>query len=145
MKKLILAILLLISSVAYSQKYYAYAGPSVAFNTPLSDTKNLIGGCVEVGKYLNSGISIGVRTGLYSIHKEDVYSHFVVGLPVPSSNFSITLCAGYFYYHNDITLEYDFNYSIKLPKNKSIVVTYGVQSALGATSRGFSVGINRDF
>ena len=63
MKSFILAILLLISSVVYSQKYYIYAGPSIAFNTQLSDTKNLIGGCIEVGKYLNNNISIVIPAG----------------------------------------------------------------------------------
>jgi len=145
MKKLILAIFLLISSVAYSQKYYTYIGPSIAFDTQLSDTKNLIGGCVEVGKYLNKDVSIGLRTGIYSLNVDNIYTDFVVGLPIPNSNFSITLCAGYFYNYNDITLEYDFNYSIKLPKNKSIVITYGAQSAFGLTTNSFSFGINKDF
>jgi hypothetical protein len=145
MKKIILAILLLISSVAYSQKYYTYIGPSVAFDVPLSDTKHLISGCFEVGKYLNNGISVGLRTGLYSLDPKDVYTHFVVGLPILTSNFSITLCAGYFYNYNDITLEYDLNYNIKLSETNSIIITYGAQSAFGTTSHSFSCGLNKDF
>ena len=145
MKKIILAILLLISSMAYSQKYYIYGGPSIAFDTHLSDTKNLISGCIEVGKYINNDLSFGLRTGLYSMDSKDVYTDFVIGLPISNTNFSVTLCAGYFYNYNDITLEYDFNYSIKLSKINSLMITYGAQSAFGTTTRSFSFGLNKDF
>jgi len=145
MKKLLLVILLLISSLAYSQKHYTCIGSSIAFNTPLSDIKNLIGVSIEIGNYLNSNVSIGFRTGLYSLHKNDVYSHFVIGIPIPNSNFSISTCTGYFYNYNDITLEYDINYSIKLHKNKAIVIAYSAQSAFGYTAYSLSCTINKDF
>lgn len=145
MKKLMLFCLLLVSTVTYSQKYYGCIGPSLTTNTHLSDTKNLLSGCIEVGKYLNNGMSVGIRTGLYTTSLQDVYTDLTVSAPIGNSNFSATVCGGYFYNYQDITLEYDINYGIKLPKNYSIAITYGTQSALGSTSQSFSFGLNKDF
>jgi hypothetical protein len=145
MKSIVVSILLLLSSVAYSQKYYAYVGPSIAFDTHLSDTKSLVSGCVEVGKYLSNGMSVGLRTGLYDLDPKDIYTHIVASAPIGNSNFSVTACVGYFYNYNDITLEYDINYSIEMSKSVSVVLAYSAQSAFGSTSHGLSCGINKDF
>ena len=146
MKKLIILLVILISvNKVYSQKYYTYLGPSLSFETQLRDYKNLIGACFEAGKYLKKDVSIGFRTGLYSMDIKDIYSDFVFGAPVGNSNFSMTACVGYFPYYKDITMEYDINYNIPLEKNNSIVITYGVQSAFSTINHSFSVGLNKDF
>jgi hypothetical protein len=50
MKKLILILLLTISNAAFGQDYYVMVSPNIAFDTKISDPKNLFGGTVEVGK-----------------------------------------------------------------------------------------------
>jgi hypothetical protein len=59
--------------------------------------------------------------------------------------FSISTAVGYFYWHNDITMEYDFNYTLPLKKEYSFVLSYGAQSAFGQTFGSYSIGINKDF
>ena len=45
----IILVILFFISLESSAQYYIMAAPNVAFNTPLNDTKNLLGGTVEVG------------------------------------------------------------------------------------------------
>jgi hypothetical protein len=83
MKKFIIMLVLLLSIfVAYSQKYYVSAGPSVAFATSVKDPKDLLGISVEFGKYFKK-VSLGLSTGFNSLYKEDIYQSLVLSIPIP--------------------------------------------------------------
>ena len=69
MRKILLILMLLISSVAYSQKNYICAGTGVFFNSPISDWRNTMGANIEYGRYLKSGIAVGVSFGYWSFLK----------------------------------------------------------------------------
>lgn len=140
--KFILAICLLFTLNAKGQ-YYIMAAPNVAFNTPLSDTKNLLGGTVEVGKYFGE-TAVGINSGWWTFDKKDFYQELMVTFPI-YMNFSVSAAIGYMYHHKDITMEYDINYAIPLNKTYSFIISYSAQSALGSTVSAYSIGINKDF
>jgi hypothetical protein len=151
MKKLITVILLLISSVAYSQKNYICAGTGIFFNSPISDWKNTMGANIEYGKYLKSGIAIGINFGYWSFIKGTEFNGLKITFPIHSNDyycFSFSGGINYFYSFKDILLEYDFNSNIYVSKDKSVslVLNYCRQSGLGYDkAESFNFGINKDF
>ena len=141
MIKYILIIILSLSIKSEAQ-YYIMAAPNVAFNTPLSDTKNLIGATLEVGKYFGK-TSIGINSGWWTLDAKDFYQEVMVTFPV-IDKFSVSAAIGYFYHYKDITMEYDFNYTLPIKKDYSFVLSYGLQSAFGGSFSSYSMGINKD-
>ena len=55
-----IAIICLCFALKGKAQYYVMAAPNVAFNTPLNDTKNLLGGTIEVGKYFGK-TAVGIN------------------------------------------------------------------------------------
>jgi hypothetical protein len=151
MKKLILVILLLISSIAYSQKNYICAGTGIFFNSPISDWRNTMGANIEYGRYLKSGISVGVNFGYWSFIEGTEFNGLKITFPIYSNDyysFSFSGGVNYFYNPKDILLEYDFNSNIYISKDKSVslVLNYCRQSGLGYDkAESFNFGINKDF
>ena len=151
MKKLILAVLLLISSVAYSQKNYICAGTGIFFNSPISDWRNTMGANIEYGRYLKSGISVGVNFGYWSFIEGTEFNGLKITFPIHNNDyysFSFSGGINYFYSIKDILLEYDFNSNIYINKDKSVslVLNYCRQSGLGYDkAESFNFGINKDF
>ena len=146
MKKFIIILLLLISTLGYSQpKYYACLSPNIAFNTPTRDTNNLLGVTLEVGKYIGT-TAVGITTGYYSLNSQDLYSELLVTVPLSSeSAFTVSGGLGWFYFRQEITMEYDINYGFKLNDTMSLILTLNNQSAFGTTSTAFCIGLNKDF
>ena len=126
-------------------KHYICFAPNVAFNSTIQDPENLIGCTLEIGKYVGDN-TIGITTGLYSLQSNSLYSELIVTVPI-SKDLPITASAGigWFYFQKEITMEYDINYSFRLKDDISLIVTYNNQSAFGATSQAFCIGINKDF
>jgi hypothetical protein len=151
MKKLMLSVMLLISSIAYSQKNYICVGTGVFFNSPISDWKNTLGANVEYGRYLKSKIAIGINFGYWSILPKYEYNGLKVTFPIYDNDyyaFSFSGGANYFYSFKDILLEYDFNANIYINKSKdlSLALNYCRQSGLGYDkAESFNFGINKDF
>jgi hypothetical protein len=146
MKKLFILFALLISIISYSQaKHYICIAPNVAFNSTIQDPKNLIGGTIEIGKYIGT-TSLGITTGFYSLNSNSLYSELLVTVPI-NKEFPITMSAGigWFYFQKEITMEYDINYNFQLRESLSLIVTLNNQSAFGTTSQAFCIGINKDF
>jgi hypothetical protein len=138
-----IAIICLLFSLQGKAQYYIAAAPNVAFNTPLKDTKNLLGGTIEVGKYFGN-TAIGINSGWWTYDSKDFYQEVMATFPI-YDKFSVSAAVGYFYYYKDITMEYDFNYTIPLKKDYSFILSYGAQSAFGGTFASYSLGINKDF
>jgi hypothetical protein len=151
MKKLIIVIFLLISSIAYSQKNYICAGTGIFFNSPISDWRNTMGANIEYGRYLKSGISVGVNFGYWSFIEGTEFNGLKITFPLYSNDyysFSFSGGINYFYKPKDLLLEYDFNSNIYMSKNKSVslVLNYCRQSGLGYDkAESFNFGINKDF
>ena len=144
MKKLITILFLCFSTAAFAQtSYYIMAAPNVAFDTKVSDTKNLLGATVEVGRYFGD-IAVGINTGYYSLDKKDLYSELMVTAPIYGA-FSVTIAGGWFFYKKDITMEYDINYNLPSVKGYTPVVSYSLQTAFGTSCKAFSIGLNKDF
>ena len=154
MKKLILIILLLISTTAYGQnndsivktyvpKYYVMVAPNVAFDVKINDPKNLLGATIEVGRYFGD-IAVGINTGYFSLDKKDLYSELMVTAPI-YKNFSVSVAGGWFFYKKDITMEYDINYNFPSIKGYTPIFSYSVQTAFGVSCKAFALGINKDF
>ena len=122
-----IAIICLLFSLQGKAQYYIAAAPNVAFNTPLNDTKNLLGGTIEVGKYFGA-TAIGINSGWWTYNSKDFYQEVMATFPI-----------------YEITMEYDFNYTIPLKDNYSLILSYGAQSAFGGTFASYSLGINKDF
>lgn len=138
-----IAIICLLFSLQGKAQYYIAAAPNVAFNTPLNDTKNLLGGTIEVGKYFGA-TAIGINSGWWTYNSKDFYQEVMATFPI-YERFSVSAAIGYFYHYKDITMEYDFNYTIPLKDNYSLILSYGAQSAFGGTFASYSLGINKDF
>jgi len=136
-------ILLVFFSVECHAQYYVMVAPNVAFDTKLQDTKNLLGGTIEVGKYFGD-TAIGINSGWWTYDKKDFYQEIMATFPI-YDKFSVSAAIGYFYHHKDITMEYDFNYTIPIESGYSFVLSYGAQSAFGDTFGAYSIGINKDF
>jgi len=151
MKTLILAILLLFSSISYSQKNYICVGSGIFFNSPISDWKNTFGANIEYGRYLKSGIAVGVNFGYWSFLEGYQYNGLKITFPIVNKDhysFSFSGGANYFYSFKDILLEYDLNGNIYISKDKtvSIALNYCRQSGLGYDrAESFNFGINKDF
>jgi hypothetical protein len=139
----LLFILFVFFSVECHAQYYVMAAPNVAFDTKLQDTKNLLGGTIEVGKYFGD-TAIGINSGWWTYDKKDFYQEIMATFPI-YDRFSLSAAIGYFYHHKDITMEYDFNYTIPMDEGYSFVLSYGAQSAFGDTFGAYSIGINKDF
>jgi hypothetical protein len=138
----LLVILLFFSFQCHAQ-YYIMAAPNVAFDTKLQDTKNLFGATVEAGRYFGD-VAVGINSGWWTFDRKDFYQELMATFPI-YQRFSVSAAVGYFYYHKDITMEYDFNYTVPLKKEYSFVLSYGAQSAFGDTFSAYSIGINKDF
>jgi len=109
----------------------------------LQDTKNLLGATIEVGKYFGD-TAIGINSGWWTYDSKDFYQEVMATFPI-YERFSVSAAIGYFYYHKDITMEYDFNYTLPMNHGYSFVLSYGAQSAFGDTFGAYSIGINKDF
>ena len=138
-----LLILFVFFSFQCKAQYYIMAAPNVAFDTKLQDTKNLLGGTIEVGKYFGD-TAIGINSGWWTFDKKDFYQEVMATFPI-YERFSLSAAIGYFYSHKDITMEYDFNYTVPMNNCYSFVLSYGAQSAFGDTFGSYSIGINKDF
>jgi hypothetical protein len=138
-----LFILFVFFSFQSQAQYYIMAAPNVAFDTKLQDTKNLLGGTIEVGKYFGD-TAIGINSGFWTFDKKDFYQELMATFPI-YERFSVSAAIGYFYSHKDITMEYDFNYTVPIDNCYSFVLSYGAQSAFGDTFGAYSIGINKDF
>ena len=151
MKKIITIFLLALASVTYSQKNYVYAGTGLFFNSPIKDWKNTFGANVEYGRYLKSGIAVGINFGYWSFLKGYEYNGAKVTFPIYSNDYySLSFSGGlnYFYGFKNILAEYDLNGNIYTFKNKSISLSlnYCRQSGLGYDrAESFNFGINKDF
>jgi len=151
MRKLIVLILIFVGSIAYGQKNYVCVGSGIFFNSPISDWKNTLGASVEYGRYLKSGLSVGVNFGYWSLLPNYEYNGVKVTFPIRSTDYySLSFSGGvnYFYAFKDILLEYDFNSAIFISKDKTVSLTlnYCRQSGLGYSSaESFNFGINKDF
>jgi hypothetical protein len=151
MRKVLLMSMLLISSVAYSQKNYVCAGTGVFFNSPISDWRNTMGANVEYGRYLKSGIAVGVCFGYWSFIEGTEFNGLKTTFPIFSNDyysFSFGGGVNYFYKPKDILLEYNFNSSIYISKDRSVslVLNYCRQSGLGYDkAESFNFGVNKDF
>ena len=139
----VLIILFVLFSFESKAQYYIMAAPNVAFDTKLQDTKNLLGGTVEIGKYFGD-TAIGINSGWWTFDKKDFYQEVMATFPI-YQRFSVSAAIGYFYSHKDITMEYDFNYTVPMDNGYSFVLSYGAQSAFGDTFGAYSIGINKDF
>jgi hypothetical protein len=139
----VLIILFVLFSFESKAQYYIMAAPNVAFDTKLQDTKNLLGGTVEIGKYFGD-TAIGINSGWWTFDKKDFYQEVMATFPI-YERFSVSAAIGYFYSHKDITMEYDFNYTVPMDNGYSFVLSYGAQSAFGDTFGAYSIGINKDF
>ena len=139
----LIIILLVFFSLECKAQYYVMAAPNVAFDTKLQDTKNLFGGTIEVGKYFGE-TAIGINSGWWTFDSKDFYQELMATFPI-YERFSVSAAIGYFYHHKDITMEYDFNYTIPMNQGYSFVLSYGAQSAFGDTFGAYSIGINKDF
>lgn len=139
----LIIILLVFFSLECKAQYYVMAATNVAFDTKLQDTKNLLGGTIEVGKYFGD-TAIGINSGFWTFDKKDFYQELMATFPI-YERFSVSAAIGYFYSHKDITMEYDFNYTVPMDNGYSFVLSYGAQSAFGDTFGAYSIGINKDF
>ena len=146
MKKLIITLLILVSTLGYSQpRYYVCLAPNVAFNSPANDFNNLMGVNLEIGKYINT-TALGITTGYYLLDSKYLFSEIIATVPiVTDSGFSVSAGIGWFYFKKDITMEYDVNYAFDIKDRLSLIVTYNNQSAFGTTTSAFCIGLNKDF
>ena len=151
--KILFILILLTTSFAYAQenKNYICVSSGIFFNSPISDWRNTLGASIEYGRYLKSGISVGVNFGYWSFIKNYEYNGFKITLPIQSNDYySLSISSGgsYFYHFKDILLEYDFNANIIISRDKktSLGLNYCHQSGLGYNSaESFNFGINKDF
>ena len=139
----LILVLFVFFSFECNAQYYVMVAPNVAFDTKLQDTKNLLGGTIEVGKYFGD-TAIGINSGWWTYDSKDFYQEVMATFPI-YERFSVSAAIGYFYYHKDITMEYDLNYTVPMNHGYSFVLSYGAQSAFGDTFGAYSIGINKDF
>jgi len=141
MRKLIFLLLLVISSVCYGQKNYVCVGTGLFFNSPISDWKNTLGANVEYGRYLKSGISVGVNFGYWSLMKGYEFNGAKITFPIYNNDYYCFSFSGGINY-------FDFNGNIYINKDKSLslALNYCRQSGLGYDrAESFNFGINKDF
>jgi hypothetical protein len=85
-------------------------GTGLFFNSPISDWKNTLGANVEYGRYLKSGISVGINFGYWSLMKGYEFNGAKITFPIYDNDyycFSFSGGINYFYGFKDILLEYD--------------------------------------
>jgi hypothetical protein len=110
-----------------------------------------MGANIEYGRYLKSGIAIGINFGYWSFVKGTEYNGIKITYPIYSNDyysFSFSGGINYFYSYKDILTEYDFNSSLYISRDKSLslVLNYCSQSGLGySKAESFNFGINKDF
>jgi hypothetical protein len=113
MKKiLIFTLLVLLCFNSKAQKNYVSVSASAFFATSINDPINLLSSTIEVGRYLKSGISLGLSYGYFSLDADQKYSMARVTLPILDKglyNFSVSGGVGWFYKYKDLLLEYDIN------------------------------------
>jgi len=150
MKKLLLILLtLLCFNVDAQNKNYFCVGTGSFFNSPVKDWKQLLGANVEYGRYLKSGISLGVNFGYWSLLKNYQYNGVKITYPLfEREAYSFTLSGGtnYFYKYKDLLFEYDLNTNIFLKNDYSLCLSYCYQSGLGYDkAQSFNISISKDF
>ena len=110
-----------------------------------------MGANIEYGRYLKSGISVGINFGYWSFIEGTEFNGIKITFPIHNNDyysFSFSGGVNYFYKPKDILLEYDFNSNIYISKDKSVslVLNYCRQSGLGYDkAESFNFGINKDF
>jgi hypothetical protein len=88
MKKLLLILsILLCFKVEAQNKNYISVGTGAFFNSPIKDWKQLLGASVEYGRYFESGISVGINGGYWSLLKDYQYNgvkitQYIYKLPI---------------------------------------------------------------
>jgi hypothetical protein len=146
---LTLLTLLCINCNAQDNKNYLFVGTGAFFNTPLEDWKQLLGANIEYGRYLKSGISLGVNFGYWSLLKNYQYNGVKITYPLFERDaYSFTLSGGanYFYKFKDVLFEYDLNTNIFLKNDYALGLSYCFQSGLGYDrAQSFNIGISKDF
>lgn len=152
MKKIFLICLLLISFKPLAQevnKNYLCVGTGAFFNSPMKDWKQLLGANIEYGRYLESGISLGVNFGYWSLLKNYQFNGLKITYPLfqkEGYSFSVSGGVNYFYYQKDLLFEWDINTSIPIKNNYSLSLVYCFQSGLGYNrALSFNIGVNKDF
>ena len=149
MKKLILILLLLLPLSTFAQKNYICVGTGAFFNSPMKDWQQLLGANIEYGRYFNSGLSVGVNFGYWSLLKDYQYNGVKITYPLlQKDKYSFTMSGGinYFHKYKELLFEYDLNTSIVLKNNYSLGLSYCYQSGLGySKAESFNIGINKDF
>ena len=150
MKKLLLILsILLCFKVEAQNKNYISVGTGAFFNSPIQDWKQLLGASVEYGRYFESGISVGINGGYWSLLKDYQYSGVKITYPLfEKEYYSFTLSGGtnYFYKYKDLLFEYDLNTNIFLKNDYSLCLSYCFQSGLGYDrAQSFNIGISKDF
>ncbi len=148
MKRIIIILVLLFTSVAFSQKNYISVSTGAFFNSPLADTKNMLGATLEYGRILNNGMSIGYAFGYYSLTKDKSFSEIKLNIPIydfGNYNASISGGAGYFHTYNDILLEYDINFNAELNNNYTLGFTLSKTSGLGSEYTSLNIGLTKNF
>jgi len=148
-KTLICAFLLMLCFKSKAQKNYVSVSASTFFATSINDPINLLSSTIEVGRYLKSGVSLGLSYGYFSLDADQKYSMARITLPILDKglyNFSVSGGVGWFYKYKDLLLEYDINNSIKLNDKNYLVLSYCVNSAFGdANMKSFVFSLSRDF
>jgi len=150
MKNIILIACLLIGIKSYAQKNYVSISASAFFATSVKDPINLLSSTIEYGRYLKSGISLGISYGYFSLDADQKYSLARITFPILEKNdvynLSLSGGVGWFYKFKDILLEYDINNSFKISDKNSLVLSYCVNSAFGdGNMKSFVFAFNRDF
>jgi len=142
---------LLIGINSYAQKSYVSISASAFFATSVKDPINLLSSTIEYGRYLKSGISLGISYGYFSLDADQKYSLARITCPILEKNdgvynLSLSGGVGWFYKFKDILFEYDINNSFKISDKNSLVLSYCVNSAFGdGNMKSFVFAFNRDF
>lgn len=146
---LIILLTLLCFNTNAQNKNYICIGTGAYFNLPIQDWKQLLGANIEYGRYLKSGISLGVNFGYWSLLKDYQYNGVKITYPLfEKEYYSFTLSGGtnYFYKYKDLLFEYDLNTNIFLKNDYSLCLSYCYQSGLGYDkAQSFNISISKDF
>ena len=143
-----IVLVLLFTSFAFSQKNYMSVGTGAFFNSPLADTKNMLGATIEYGRVLNNGMSVGYAIGYYCLTEDKSFSEIKLYVPLydfGKYNFSVGGGAGYFHSYNDILLEYNLNVNAKLSYNYALGFTLSKTSGLGSQYTSLNIGLTKNF
>ena len=83
---IILVFCLLIGINCYAQKNYVSISASAFFATSVKDPINLLSSTIEYGRYLKSGISLGISYGYFSLDADQKYSLARITFPILEKN-----------------------------------------------------------